>query len=183
MEKEAKKRKRKRDIQFALLSTIKALGVIGLIITAPNSLKMLSKFGIYINKPTQVIKRSLYTLQKRGHIAYENNRYVLTKKGKDRLSKEILNEFNLGKAKKWDGMWRILVFDVPERYRKNRDHLRLLLKTKGFVLLQRSVWVYPFDCEDFVSLIKVEYKLHHSLLYIIADTIEHDEQLRSFFGV
>lgn len=51
----------------------------------------------------------------------------------------------------------------------------------GFVRLQDSVWVYPYDCEDFINLIKTDFKIGKDLLYIVADKIEGDKSLVKFF--
>lgn len=50
----------------------------------------------------------------------------------------------------WDGLWRMVVFDVPEIERKARDQLRRTLKTGGFGYLQHSVWIspHPLDLLD-----------------------------------
>lgn len=45
----------------------------------------------------------------------------------------------------WDGKWRVVIFDIPEKQRRLRDDLRLELKKLGFGCWQRSVWVTPFD--------------------------------------
>lgn len=41
---------------------------------------------------------------------------------------------------KWDGKWRIVVFDIPESKRLVRDILRSRLKLWGFKPWQKSVW-------------------------------------------
>ncbi len=53
----------------------------------------------------------------------------------------------------------------------------------GFVRLQDSVWVYPYDCEDFIALLKAELKIGKDVLYAIADTIEHDKGIRRHFNL
>lgn len=47
---------------------------------------------------------------------------------------------------KWDGKWRIVVFDIPEKRRVARDVLRVKLKRWGFVPWQKSVWVSKKKC-------------------------------------
>jgi phenylacetic acid degradation operon negative regulatory protein len=47
--------------------------------------------------------------------------------------------------RKWNNRWYILMFDVPEKNRPYRDHLRAFLKQNHFGCLQRSVWVTPRD--------------------------------------
>src|SRR3989344_4774734 len=57
------------------------------------------------------------------------------------------------KQKVWDGLWRIVMFDIPEKKRAFRDILRSHLKTIGFIELQRSVFIFPYPCEDEMLLL------------------------------
>ena len=75
----------------------------------------------------------------------------------------------------------MVVFDIPERRRRVRIRLRAFMSEIGFVRLQDSVWVYPYDCEDYVALLKAELKIGKDVLYAIADTIEHDKRIRLHF--
>ena len=40
----------------------------------------------------------------------------------------------------WDGLWRIVIFDIPEKHSRVRNILRRRLKEWGFVRWQKSVW-------------------------------------------
>ena len=53
----------------------------------------------------------------------------------------------------------------------------------GFLRLKDSVWVYPYDCEDLVTLMKADFKIGKDILYIIAETIENDSWLKKEFGL
>lgn len=46
---------------------------------------------------------------------------------------------------KWDGKWRIVIFDIPEDKRGIRDLFRRRLKSWGFQNWQQSVWVTRSD--------------------------------------
>jgi phenylacetic acid degradation operon negative regulatory protein len=48
-------------------------------------------------------------------------------------------------SEKWDGFWRIVIFDVPERKRRSRDVLRRQLRKLGFGRLQHSTYISPYD--------------------------------------
>ena len=61
--------------------------------------------------------------------------------------------------------------------------MRLTLASIGFRQLQKSVWVYPHDCEDPVTLLKTDFKIGRDLLYMIVDSIENNISLRKFFGL
>ena len=57
--------------------------------------------------------------------------------------------------KKWNGIWYLLVYDVPEVDRKYRNVLRQFLKQMRMGCLQQSVWVTPQDIRpDFDDLSK-----------------------------
>lgn len=68
--------------------------------------------------------------------------FKLTEKGKD---KAILMTEN---KKKWDGKWRLVLFDIPERKRSIRLLLRKKLKEWGFVQWQKSVWASKKNCTN-----------------------------------
>lgn len=42
---------------------------------------------------------------------------------------------------KWDGIWRVVVFDIPEQNKKIRSVLRETLRVLEFKPLQKSVWI------------------------------------------
>ena len=46
---------------------------------------------------------------------------------------------------KWNGIWYMLIFDVPEKERHYRDTLRNFLKRMRMGCLQKSVWITPRD--------------------------------------
>jgi len=46
-------------------------------------------------------------------------------------------------ARRWDGLWRLILFDVPESSSSARNKLRSYLQDCGFGYLQNSVWITP----------------------------------------
>lgn len=59
----------------------------------------------------------------------------LTKYGKDALQGIVAED------DKWDGYWRIVIYDIPEKHFLLRNILRRKLKEWGFKKWQQSVWV------------------------------------------
>lgn len=60
----------------------------------------------------------------------------------------LLNQampFRKLQRKRWDGIWRLVVFDIPEKRKTSRDVLRMKLKSLGFGMWQKSVYVTPHD--------------------------------------
>jgi phenylacetic acid degradation operon negative regulatory protein len=46
-------------------------------------------------------------------------------------------------ARSWDGLWRLVLFDVSMGQNAQRERLRRYLRHKGFGYLQNSVWITP----------------------------------------
>ncbi len=83
--------------------------------------------------------QALYRLRKSGYIdksLLEDKLIIkLTDKGKAQaIIRAILCD------DKWDGRWRIVMFDIPEENKKVRDIFRSRLKLWEFQPLQKSVW-------------------------------------------
>lgn len=47
----------------------------------------------------------------------------------------------VGIEEEWDGYWRVVIFDIPEKQRVVRNLLRRKLKEWGFKKWQQSVWI------------------------------------------
>ena len=58
-----------------------------------------------------------------------------------------------------DKKWQMVLFDIPEEKRKDRDMFRKNLQYLGYKKLQKSIWVCPYDVlEETKDLIK-RYKI------------------------
>jgi len=103
--------------------------------------------------------------------------------GEKKLRHWELQDYKFKRPHKWDKKWRVVIFDIPEKKRKARDQIRSVFISAGFYRLQDSVWVYPYDCEDIVGLLKTDIGVGKDLLYMIVDEIENDKHLRENFGL
>lgn len=115
---------------------------------------------------------------------------VVTKDGRHILEltksgQKALGRARLMKAKpcKWDGKWRLVSFDVWEKSRGKRDLLRNELREFGFVQLQKSLWIYPHSCEDFIILLRTDMHFGKNIRYIVAEKIEGDISFRKHFNI
>jgi len=134
------------------------------------------------------ILRALENLEKKEiiDIVEENNKVYVTVKDKDHpkiieYSIKILLDFKR-KKKKWDGKWFIVFFDVPEIQRNKRDFLRSYLKKLGFCPYQQSVYIFPYECQKEVSLIRKIVEAAKYLRYVVAEKIEEEEKIKRFFN-
>lgn len=62
-------------------------------------------------------------------------------------NKKITRDFPLLslQKRKWDGKWRVVIFDIEEVNRNARDDLRKKLKELGFGMIQKSVFISPHN--------------------------------------
>ena len=190
IETEIKKRVRKKNLQKILLSSVAVAGVLGIAVLAPNILQVLSQLGLvergqYARNSN--LSRSMKRLLKNQSLKFQNassgKKYLtITEEGRRQLNILEARNFNLKQPKRWDRKWRVIILDIGEKQKRTRDQLRITLNRIGFVKLQKSVWVYPYDCEDFIMLLKANFELGRNLLYLVVDEIENDEWLKKIFG-
>ena len=108
---------------------------------------------------------------------------ILTKEGEKKALKFKLDKMEIKKPAKWDGEWRIVIFDIPERFKKAREALRMKLKELGFRELQKSVLVFPYECEDEINFIMEVFLIRPFVRFIRAKSFTNEEQLKIKFGL
>ncbi|MEK7589687.1 MAG: CRISPR-associated endonuclease Cas2 [Patescibacteria group bacterium] len=170
-----------------ILLAIAGVGILSMAIAAPNALQALNiipemkKKKYYPSYINSVISR----LVKQGFIKFENrdhNKFVtLTEKGELEIIQYEFQEKRIKGPRKWDRKWRVVIFDIKEYRRKTRDKLRITLTSLGFIKLQNSVWVFPYECEDVMVMLKASYKIGNDVLYMTVDKIENDKWLKKKF--
>lgn len=130
-------------------------------------------------------RNKIHYLKQQGliNVFVENKkRYIeLTPKGILRLQKDQFEDLRIGRPKKWDGKFRMVIFDIPEKDRALRDGIRKKLNNVGFAQLQKSVFVYPFECKEEIDLICNFYPVEGFLKYLIADIIQGEEDIIQHF--
>ncbi|MFA6251358.1 MAG: hypothetical protein WC603_01895 [Candidatus Paceibacterota bacterium] len=104
----------------------------------------------------QTLANRCSELKSRGYIKEINGDYFITYKGEDYLNKKQnqLKKFISEKTDK-DPKDLLLLYDIPEEKKSEREWLRRELKTFHFVMIQRSVWVGPSPLpKEFVAYLK-----------------------------
>lgn len=110
-------------------------------------------------KPWQV-NQTLKRLELGCYFVNKKDRFYLTKKGLAKVNYCKLEKIKLTSKTKWDGKWRLIIFDIPETVREARDALRNKLKEWGCYKIQNSVFVFPFVCEKEISEMCTVLKAH-----------------------
>ncbi len=131
---------------------------------------------------------SFYYLRKKGLLKMEyrgKQLYVsLSDEGKLLAKKYSIDELKIKKPKHWDKKWRILIFDIEERYRSKREMFRGKLKELGLYQLQKSVWVCPYQFQEEVEILRNFFGFNgEEMTMIIASEIEKERELKNFFNL
>lgn len=116
--------------------------------------KWWEKGGPYIppENDAEQVRASICKLKRNDYINWKHDKkknvikLELTPKGKQLFEQIKLDDITISVPKQWDGRWRFVLFDVPEKRRNYRDVLRDRLKSLGFFQFQKSVWIHPFEC-------------------------------------
>ncbi len=103
------------------------------------------------------IRQNLRRLRAQGIVKKVGINFMLTKEGKE-IIKKIADKKKL-LSRKWDGKYRLVIFDIPEKKRNARNWLRAELYMLEYSQLQMSVFIgkHPLT-ENIIGDIK-----HHGL--------------------
>ncbi len=128
------------------------------------------------------ITRSLKGLREAGlveNISSGQNDYArLTKEGKKKINSLKLDSDTTLVNTSWDGFWRIILLDLPETRKSERESLRYLLKKAGFVCLKNSAWISPYPYEHLFENIKKDLGLTTEMMIIVTQYV--DEETKKF---
>lgn len=182
---------RERDVIRLILELLGAGVVLSMALLAPGAVGIFAKKTLQLQRiPRSVRSRALYDMRRQGLISTSRGRdnawLVLTKKGRLRLKKYKLEELVVAKPRIWDGYWRIVFFDVPNKppsLNRARDVFRGMLKRLGLARIQKSVWVHPFPCEDEVTYVAEVFRLQPYVRIALAKNISGEELLRRKFNL
>lgn len=131
------------------------------------------------------LSKRLCEMQKRGYIKryFKDKKHILelTPIGEEKALKNWTKQFKVDIPEVWDKKWRMVIFDIPKDKKYLRDIVRERLKNIGFYQLQKSVFIYPFDCWEEIKALKFVYNLAPYLRYILAENIESEIDLVDYF--
>lgn len=134
------------------------------------------------------LTRSLKGLEKAGlveKIHSGNNDYArLTREGKKKYHSLKLDQEDVLLDTNWDGYWRIILLDLPEDRKAERESLRYLLKKANFVCLKNSAWISPYPFEHLFTNIKKDLGLSTELIIIKTDSLDEitEKELYKIFN-
>jgi len=177
---------RKGEIARLILGIVGVTGIVLVGAVAPNLLQLLplkSRSRFSYNSIYQSVEKLKHKGWLKTGFGKNGQRLELTDTGRAELLAWELGQKRLKKPWRWDKKWRVLIFDIPESRKKVREQVRHTLRELGFRRLQDSVWVYPYECEEVLELLRTKYGIRHQALYLRVDRIAKDSWLRRLFSL
>jgi len=148
-------------------------------------LKTVSSEWKKLNK--KELREGISYLHRLGYITktkYEDESTIifLTKKGGYAAMNCLLDRIR-NKNKTWDKKWRMVAFDIPEKYRIGRNALREKLKKIGFCGLQKSVFITPYDCEKEIKMLIDFFELGKYVSFGTLESVDNENYFKKFFKI
>ncbi|HYV33391.1 MAG TPA: CRISPR-associated endonuclease Cas2 [Candidatus Limnocylindria bacterium] len=129
-------------------------------------------------------RTAVYRLDKQGLLKTTNKKGIkflkLTAKGQ---LKVLMLKAAVVKSQRWDGKWRLIIFDIPEDAKPRREELRKLLLQNNFYKLQASVFINPYPLNrEAINYLKQSGLISY-IRMLRVDEVDSDIDLRKRFNI
>lgn len=177
----------KEDVVEMILSTLLVVGVLAIAVTMPNAVQLFKYFGKRDASEQWRIRRSVSRLEKRGFVGRRFVRgeeyYVLTSTGKERAMRYKLKSMTIKRQKKWDGLWRIVMFDIPENKKPARRAIGHAIQKLGCLQYQKSVFITPYPCAEEINFTGECFDVRKHIRIITANDVEDVGSIKKHFKI
>ncbi len=146
-----------------LLTLVAVGGVLTLAAVAPGIIGVFAKSVAREKRAKRerynIIWQNFYRLKKSRALELVTEKenesvYRLTENGEIKLKKFLLETLEITSPRRWDKKWRVVAFDIPEKFRSARRAIQKRMVSMGFYPMQKSVFVHPFPCEAEIEFLK-----------------------------
>lgn len=151
-------------------------------IMAPNVAQLAALFEPADRRKIRKVLKSLKDKRLIKLVSRGDDDYIeITEFGHKKLLKYNIDDMVLNTNKRWDGIWRIVMFDIPRRYHKAGIALQAKLSELGFYRYQKSVYIIPHRCQDEVDFITHFFGVEHCVKYLELEKLEDELKLINIF--
>jgi DNA-binding transcriptional regulator PaaX len=132
------------------------------------------------------LREAIKNLYKSKMIDYKENSdgtvdLILSEGGKSRILKYNLDKIEIKKPVQWDKLWRLVIFDIPEKKGQGRKVLGAKLKELGFYPMQKSVFIHPYECKDEIDFITELFELAPYVRFLRVKDVDIELDLKNKF--
>ena len=183
-------KKRKNSLAIKILKGLGYSGLVFIAATGPflglNMVKNIKRQND--KKEWRKFYESLRYLDRRGYVkildrSIKGIKVKVTIKGEEVIKELDIDSMELKKQNKWDGKWRLIIFDVPNTKNKNRLTFSEKLKNLGLIMVQKSVWAYPYECYEEMMILRRFYDIERYVTYLKVSHVEDELNWREKFNL
>ena len=108
---------------------------------------------------------------------------TLEKAGTERTLRYHMDEMTIPRPASWDHKWRLILFDIPEEHKVARNYFHDKIEALGFIQLQHSAYIHPFECHNEIEFIRSLLGLKSYVKMLVVDKVEGEASLRKSFDL
>jgi len=165
---------RGRKLTQAVLIVIAGGAVLLTALIAPNALQLFRPFirgqRRRTNEDRDRVQKALRRLSQRRFVAIEwkgdDAILTITQRGQRYIKRLRFEQLSVPKPSRWDEKWRLVIFDIPERFGTARRAFNAKLHELGFFQLQKSAFVSPYECRDELDFVCDFFHIRKFVQYI-----------------
>ena len=162
-------------------------GFIVMCLAMPNLVQVVDLFKPGNSRDRYRVRQAIRGLQKKNMVRIRNRNghevMEITTEGKKKVLDYDFDEMKLNVRQKWDGKWRLVMFDIPETRKGSRNIVSSKIKEIGMYPIQKSVFIFPHSCRDEIDFVGEVTGVRKNIIYIEATHIDGDEKAREHFGL
>ncbi|GEM_PF-2311706 len=128
------------------------------------------------------IKKKILELEKQRIVSLGGEKIRLTARGRAILSRVGVIEMEI-ETHKWDGLWRLVSYDIPNINHKRRDIFRNSLEKLGFVQVQESLFCIPWRCKELIAVLAKRCEVAPYVIFMQTDHLPTERSLQRHFNV
>jgi len=175
------------SISRVILLSLLAAGILTIGVAAPGTLRIFQLFKRkYKKNYLTKTKNRIAVLKKRRFITIDSTPkglvISLTQEGRKKALQYYLKILSLGQ-KKWDGKWRVVVFDIPNKLNTKRNALREFLRYMGFKKIQKSIYVLPYPCREELWALAEYLQITPYIKFFEGSIPDEEKQLKKLFRI
>jgi phenylacetic acid degradation operon negative regulatory protein len=87
------------------------------------------------------------------------------------------------KSRKWDGKWRIIIYDIFSGKKQERELFRKTLKQLRFLQLQKSIYLTPFPCYDEIEYLRQVCDVGKEVIMLTVSGLENESVYKEYFNL
>jgi len=165
-----------------VLKAIALVAGISIAIVIPNAAVALSAILKLQKKGKKryELRKHVEKLHEEGMLTLSGDTITLTKRGKDLLAVVALDQLSVPSTK-WDGVWRVVAYDIPIGKDKSRDLFRKTIRQIGFKQIQKSIFVFPYESKEEIAIAAHVCNVSSYVLYMHAQDIPRESDMIKIF--